>query len=210
MEMASRRWGSGARVDNVAAGKKKLLKAAITCFVSKGIQGTTIEDIANAANVTRRTVYRYYNGKNELIAAVIDLERQRLFGQLERVCEPFQNDFPRMIEECIACAAAILSVSAGSQDLLSGDNTADALPYMLSEESHDQWLQLFEDAYQQYRKHHPEVGSLTHIIELVGRLVLSFRYVPGEPDAIRAAIRAFLTLPPPIDNDFSLTRSGNA
>ena len=99
MEMVSRRWGNGARVDSVDTGKKKLLKAAITCFVSKGIQGTTIEDIANAANVTRRTVYRYYNGKNELVAAVADLERRRLVSHLQQVCESLEDDFVLMLEE---------------------------------------------------------------------------------------------------------------
>lgn len=197
MEMASRRWGSGARVDSVTTGKKKLLKAAITCFVSKGIQSTTIEDIANAANVTRRTVYRYYNGKNELVAAVIDLERRRLFDRLEQACEPFQDDFPRLVEECITRAAEVLSIAAGSPDLLSGNNTADALPHMLSEESNGEWQDLFGDAYRHYHRSHPELGALDDIIELVGRLVLSFRYVPGDPTTVRKAIRAFLSLSPP-------------
>ena len=196
MEMVSRRWGSGARVDNVDTGKKKLLKAAITCFVGKGIQATTIEDIANAANVTRRTVYRYYNGKSELIAAVIDLERRQLFKQLHRVCEPFEHDFARMLEECMACAAEILSVSAGGADLLSGGNTVEALPHILSEDSHRDWEELFYTPYQRYRHNHPDVHSLTHIIELTGRLVLSFRYVPGNPNAIRQAVRAFMSLTP--------------
>lgn len=197
MEMVSRRWGSGARIDSVSAGKKKLLRAAITCFVSKGVQSTTIEDIANAANVTRRTVYRYYNGKSELIAAVIELERRRLFKQLHEVCEPFEDDFARMLEECMACAAEVLSMSAGGADLLSGDNTAEALPHVLSKDSYQDWEQLFDTAYQRYRREHPDVHPLSDIIELTGRLVLSFRYVPGNPDKVRRAVRAFMSLTPP-------------
>ncbi len=196
MEAVSRRWGNGARVDNVDTGRKKLLRAAITCFVSKGIQSTTIEDIANAANVTRRTVYRYYNGKADLITAVIELERSRLFKELYRVCEPHQQDFARMIEECIACASQVLSVSAGSQDLLSGGNAADTLPQMLGEESYPEWEALFETAYNHYRTHHPGAPALSDIIELTGRLVLSYRYVPGEDDEARRAVRAFMSLQP--------------
>ena len=188
MQVASRRWGSGARVDNVDKGRKRLLRAAITCFVSKGIQATTIEDIANAANVTRRTVYRYYSGKGELVDAVIDLERKRLFGRLHEVCNPFQDDFPRMIEECLACAAEVLSPAAGRSDLLSGSNGAEALPHMIGEESLREWFRLFDTSYQAYRARHPAVGELRDLIEIIGRLVLSFRHVPGEPDAMRQAL----------------------
>ena len=196
MAAVSRRWGSGARVDSVDAGKKKLLKAAITCFVSKGIQATTVEDVANAANVTRRTVYRYYNGKSELIAAVIDLERRRLFKHLHKVCEPLEDDFVGMLEECMAFAAEVLSVSEGGADLLSGGNTAEALPHILSEDSNLDWEALFGNAYQHYRRKHPDVHPLRDIIELTGRLVLSFRYVPGNPEQIKRAVRAFMSLTP--------------
>ncbi len=196
MQMVSRRWGNGARVDSLDTGKKKLLKAAITCFVSKGIQATTIADIASVANVTRRTVYRYYNGKSELVSAVIELERSQLFKELYRACQPFQNDFVGMIEECAACAAETLSLSAGSQDLLSGGNTADALPHMLGENSYQDWEKLFGAAYRRHRDSHPDVAPLGDIIEIMGRLVLSFSYVPGEPDKMRRAVRALISLTP--------------
>lgn len=205
MQVASRRWGSGARVDNVDKGKKRLLRAAITCFVSKGIQATTIEDIANAANVTRRTVYRYYSGKGELVDAIIDLERKRLFGRLHEICNPYQDDFPRMIEECLACAADVLSPAAGRSDLLSGGNGAEALPHMIGEDSLREWFDLFDEPYQTYRAQHPQVGELRDLIEVIGRLVLSFRHVPGEPDAIRQALRAILTLKPARPAETALT-----
>lgn len=196
MQMVSRRWGNGARIDSLDTGKKKLLKAAITCFVSKGIQATTIADVANAANVTRRTVYRYYNGKTELVAAVIELERTQLFKALYKACEPYKNDFVGMIEECAACAAEVLSMSAGSQDLLSGGNTADVLPHLLGEDSYQDWEALFDSAYQHYRESHPDAHPLSDIIEIIGRLVLSFRYVHGDPDKIRSAVQALMSLKP--------------
>ncbi|WP_372748579.1 TetR/AcrR family transcriptional regulator [Litorivivens sp.] len=190
----SRRWGRGARVDDLDTGRKKLLQAAITCFVSKGIQATTIEDIANAANVTRRTVYRYYAGKSELLEAVVELERKRLFERMHQAAEPYHQDFPRMLEECLASAAQLLSPNMGAPDLISEQNAASAIPHMLGEESLAEWHGLLEEPYANYRRDHGDIGSLEQIIDVLGRLVLSFRYLPCSADDIRRAMDAFLTL----------------
>lgn len=189
-----RRWGSGARVDDLGTGKNKLLKAAITCFASKGVQSTTIEDIANAANVTRRTVYRYYGGKADLIEAVIDLERRRLFEKLQASCGPYHEDFPRMIEECAAVAATILSPREGASDLVSADNRGGVMPHMLSAACTAQWFDLLEEPYRAYQKNHPKLGPLEDIIEMLGRLVLTYSFAPATDTDIRRAIRSFLTL----------------
>ena len=192
--MASRRWGNGARVDDVDTGKKKLLRAAITCFVSKGVQSTTIEDIANAANVTRRTVYRYYAGKSELISAVIDLERRRLFDMLATACIPYRSDFTRMVEEAVVCAAEILSPSRGSQDLLSSGNAGELLSHMTGDVAHDEWQRLFQDAYLDYRRRTPDAGALHDILDMVSRLAMSYRYMPATPEDARRAVQAFFGL----------------
>ncbi len=188
--MASRRWGNGARVDDVDTGKKKLLRAAITCFVSKGVQATTIEDVANAANVTRRTVYRYYAGKAELISAVIDLERRRLFDLLTTACAPYSKDFPRMLEEAVVCAADVLSPSRGSQDLLSSGNADELLAHMTGDAANAEWEKLFKDAYLDYRHRVPDAGALHDILDMVSRLAFSFRCMPATADDARRAVQA--------------------
>ncbi|MBB3047256.1 AcrR family transcriptional regulator [Litorivivens lipolytica] len=192
--MGSRRWGNGARVDDVDTGKKKLLRAAITCFVSKGVQSTTIEDVANAANVTRRTVYRYYAGKSELIAAVIDLERKRLFDQLTTACAPYQNDFARMVEEALVCSAEVLSPVRGSQDLLSSNNAGEILSHLTGELAREQWQKLFQDAYLDYRRRNPDAGALHDILDMVSRIALSFRYMPAEAEDVRRAVQSLFAV----------------
>ena len=97
----NKRWGNGARVDDLDTGKKILLKSAVDCFITKGIKSTTIEDVAKVANVTRRTVYRYFNGKSDIIAALIDIERERMFIKIHDIAKLYDNNFPLMLEECI-------------------------------------------------------------------------------------------------------------
>ena len=54
--------------------EEKILNASISCFERFGMRRATMEDIAQSAGVSRKTVYRYFATKNELIAAFVERE----------------------------------------------------------------------------------------------------------------------------------------
>jgi AcrR family transcriptional regulator len=58
----------GLREAHRQATKKALRDAAKRLFADHGYEGTTVRQIADAANVTERTFYRYYDGKQDLLA----------------------------------------------------------------------------------------------------------------------------------------------
>ncbi len=58
-EANSNRWGSNKRLMQQDDGRKAILDAAVSCFEKKGVNSTTIDEIAKAASITRRTVYHY-------------------------------------------------------------------------------------------------------------------------------------------------------
>jgi AcrR family transcriptional regulator len=51
--------------------RQALRDAAHRLFAEKGFTGTTIDDIAEAANVSRRTFFRYYDSKDDLLRSDI-------------------------------------------------------------------------------------------------------------------------------------------
>jgi AcrR family transcriptional regulator len=59
---------TGRREANKQATRAALAAAAKRLFAERGYQATTVRDIARAAKVTERTFYRYFDGKEGLIA----------------------------------------------------------------------------------------------------------------------------------------------
>lgn len=58
---------TGRREASKQATRNALLAAAKAAFAERGFEATTVRDIASAANVTERTFYRYFDGKEGLI-----------------------------------------------------------------------------------------------------------------------------------------------
>lgn len=51
-------------------GKDKILKIAIKIFAEKGLTKTKIQDIANAAGISKKTIYKFFDSKQDLIHQV--------------------------------------------------------------------------------------------------------------------------------------------
>jgi len=62
--------------------RERLLDAALEVFVSKGIDRATVKDIAQAAGVTPGLLYHYFDGKDTLLATL--LEERSFLSQLRR------------------------------------------------------------------------------------------------------------------------------
>jgi AcrR family transcriptional regulator len=58
---------AGRREANKQATRTALRAAAKRLFAERGYEATTVRDIAREANVTERTFYRYFNGKEALL-----------------------------------------------------------------------------------------------------------------------------------------------
>jgi AcrR family transcriptional regulator len=54
-------------------------------FAKNGVENTTMNDIAEASKRGRRTLYTYFNSKNEIYKAVVESEFQELYKKLDEV-----------------------------------------------------------------------------------------------------------------------------
>jgi AcrR family transcriptional regulator len=63
--------------------RERLLNAALRCIERWGLAKTSLEDIANEADLSRATVYRYFpGGRDEVIGQTIEWEVDRFFRRL--------------------------------------------------------------------------------------------------------------------------------
>jgi AcrR family transcriptional regulator len=53
--------------------RSRLLESALTVFARKGFHETRIDDVCAAAGISRATFYRYFDGKEALFDALVDV-----------------------------------------------------------------------------------------------------------------------------------------
>ena len=56
----------------------KILEASMAAFSANGVDGTRVEDLLVAAGLSRRTFYRYFRNKQDVLVAIYDLACDRL------------------------------------------------------------------------------------------------------------------------------------
>ncbi len=67
--------------------RQKLLEVARELFAHKGLEATTMNDIAAASGRGRRTLYTYFRNKEDIYFAVIEEELERLSDKLDETAE---------------------------------------------------------------------------------------------------------------------------
>ena len=65
--------------------RDKLIDIARQLFAHKGIENTTINDIAQAVDKGRRTIYTYFKNKKEIYNAVVESESEKVVIKLTEV-----------------------------------------------------------------------------------------------------------------------------
>ena len=65
--------------------RDKLIEVARQLFANKGLENTTMNDIATASKKGRRTIYTYFRNKREIFNAVIESETEQLLDKLRAI-----------------------------------------------------------------------------------------------------------------------------
>lgn len=67
--------------------RERLIDVARQLFNKKGMEKTTMNDIASASDKGRRTIYTYFKNKREIYNAVIERESELLVGALREIVQ---------------------------------------------------------------------------------------------------------------------------
>ena len=69
----------------VSKTRERFIEVARQLFARKGVENTTMNDIASASEKGRRTIYTYFKSKREIFNAVIASETNQLVGKLRHI-----------------------------------------------------------------------------------------------------------------------------
>ena len=78
--------------------RQTLIDVARQLFAKKGFDETTMNDIAADSGKGRRTLYTYFKNKEEIYAAVIEYELERLSDKLEELANRRMKPQDKVIE----------------------------------------------------------------------------------------------------------------
>lgn len=67
--------------------REKLIEVARQLFANKGVENTTMSDIATASEKGRRTIYTYFKSKREIYEATIETDSENMVKKLRAVVD---------------------------------------------------------------------------------------------------------------------------
>ena len=83
---------------SISKTRQVLVDVARQLFAKSGMENTTMNHIAQASGKGRRTLYTYFSSKEEIYAAVIESELERLSDKLDEVVAMKMSPQEKIIE----------------------------------------------------------------------------------------------------------------
>jgi AcrR family transcriptional regulator len=89
--------------------ERSILESAYALFLEKGYRHTTMDDIAQSLSMSKKTLYKYYPGKLELLSASFEILKTKLTAKVEAIQENKYIPFPLKLKSTLTVVATHLA-----------------------------------------------------------------------------------------------------
>lgn len=165
--------------------RKRILQAAIGLFETQGVSNTTMEQVAQSAQINRRTIYRYFPSKEDILRASIEDYSLSIIEKMRREVDQ-ALPFLTYLTECMLYTIDRVPQEKFYQLQSVGEvERSSRNTYFSSAVLHEHWLQCFRDKYidaLRRREINPKL-ELATILNWAGRVSFSFIEHPGPAQA---------------------------
>jgi AcrR family transcriptional regulator len=179
--------------------RDQILEAANQCFTQLGTQRTSVQDVARMANVSRGTVYRYFEDRTVLIEAAIEFGAQK-FYRLVAAAMAKKTTLAEKVGAMAETHAKILLDHRTRNRLMADD--AELMRHMISDgDSAIRRSTAFLVPYVREAQERGEVGAgidVTAASEWLARIIYSFSTVNtaqtfdmNKPETVRRYVEKF-------------------
>lgn len=192
MSIRSRRMTSSDR-------RAQLIEVGRAVFADNGYDGTTVEEVAKRAKVSKPIVYEHFGGKEGLYAVIVDREMDYV---VRRLVEAISTGTPR--ERVEAASLAFLryvkdhpdgfSVLSQDSPLTSSKGTMSSLLNDMAERVGDVFVQSFKDAGYDPKSAPIYAHALVGMVTFVGKWWTEERKAPIEEVAKHLGALAWMGL----------------
>lgn len=178
--------------------RDRILDAAESCLERFGLAKTTVEDVGQAAGVSRATLYRQFGNRDALLLAVAAREADRVAAEADLFLQRFDDVGSWLVEGILFCLREIpnrplLAQFLAPQELGAASRLVLSSERMLAIGS-EILRPMFEPAHAAGLLH--EDVELDALIEWVLRILMSYLAVPGpvtrSEDELRQLLQTLL------------------
>lgn len=78
--------------------REKILEKSNELFLNLGFKSVTMDEIASALGVSKKTIYKYYKNKTELVAAVTDYMFSNICNGIDMICDLKKNPIDEIFD----------------------------------------------------------------------------------------------------------------
>ncbi|GAA3778960.1 TetR/AcrR family transcriptional regulator [Corallibacter vietnamensis] len=78
--------------------KEDILKTAVELFLNYGFKSVTMDDIANAQGISKKTIYQYFENKNILVKEAVMHLFQTVSSGIKDICDLEKNPIEEILE----------------------------------------------------------------------------------------------------------------
>lgn len=187
--MGRKGWAGSPPTDDEEA-RKRIIDTASRLVERHGAAQTTVSDIADALGITRRTVYRYFAGTEELFTAVADAALGSFVAQIERLVADM--DVTGQLVEIVAHIVERLPHEPQLVLLLANDRSNMFSRAMLTPDVISRCRAILHHARIDWNQLGFDEPTIDELAEFLLRIIQSMVIAPPDPPRSGAELRAYL------------------
>jgi AcrR family transcriptional regulator len=187
--MGRKGWAGTPPADDDEA-RKRIIDTTLRIVDRRGAAQTTVSDVADALGITRRTVYRYFAGTEELFTAVADVALQGFVAQIENITADM--DVAAQLVEVVAYIIERLPHEPQLTLLLANDRSNTFSRMMLAPNAIERCRTILQHTHIKWADLGYGDAVIDELVEFLLRMIQSMVIAPPEPPRSSGELRAFL------------------
>ncbi|SPM35832.1 transcriptional regulator [Mycobacterium rhizamassiliense] len=187
--MARKGWAGAPPADDAEA-RKRIVDTALRLVDRRGAAQTTVSDIADALGITRRTVYRYFAGTEELFTAVAEVALGGFVVQIEQLVADM--DVTSQLVEIVAHIIERLPHEPQLVLLLANDRSNMFSRTMLTPDEIARCRAILHHAQIDWEQLGFDDHTIDELVEFLLRIIQSMVIAPPDPPRSGSELRAYL------------------